>query len=251
MTTELTNQSERILEVLVSGNLSVLTPPERVDYYNRVCDSLGLNPLTKPFEFITLNNKLTLYATKACTDQLRQIHKVSISAPAIAQTGDLYSVSVTATDETGRQDSDMGVVNVKGLSGENLANAMLKAVTKAKRRVTLSICGLGMLDETEIEDIPAASKRPPVEMPKAIEPPIEKVNRDTGEIIAAWTTGALKKALNEAALSMKDLTPVLGEEPTQDNFADLIDGWLAAHPGKDLGDLIGAAIEHHTQPTLV
>jgi hypothetical protein len=88
-------------------------------------------------------------------------------------------------------------------------------------------------------------------MPKAIEPPLEKVNRDTGEIIAAWTTGALKKALNEAALSMKDLAPVLGEEPTQDNFADLIDTWLAAHPGKDLGDLIGAAIEHHTQPTLV
>ena len=32
----------------------------------------------------------------------------------------------------------------------------MKAETKAKRRVTLSICGLGMLDETEVETIPGA-----------------------------------------------------------------------------------------------
>jgi hypothetical protein len=43
---------------------------------------------------------------------------------------------------------------VKGLSGEALANALMKAETKAKRRATLSICGLGMLDETEVEDVP-------------------------------------------------------------------------------------------------
>ena len=36
----------------------------------------------------------------------------------------------------------------------------MKAETKAKRRATLSICGLSLLDETEIEDIPAAAKRP-------------------------------------------------------------------------------------------
>lgn len=250
MTQAMTTQGERILEVLVSGNLSVLTPGERVEYFERVCSSLGLNPLTKPFEFITLNGKLTLYATKACTDQLRQIHGVSISEPSVSRVDDLYSVTVTATDKHGRQDSDMGVVAIGNLKGENLANAMLKAVTKAKRRVTLSICGLGMLDETEIEDIPASAKRPPVEMPKAIEPP-QKVNETSGEIVAAWTNGGLKKALAEAALSMKDLGPILGEEPTQDNFADLIDGWLGEHGG-DLGDLIAAAIDHHTgQPSLV
>ena len=32
------------------------------------------------------------------------------------------------------------------LNGEDLANAMMKCETKAKRRVTLSICGPGMLD---------------------------------------------------------------------------------------------------------
>ena len=192
-----TNHSERILEVLVGGNLSVLTPPERVDYYNRVCDSLGLNPMTQPFAFITLNGKLVLYALKGATDQLRGIHGISISEPHVQQQGDMYIVTVTAVDKTGRTDSDMGVVAVGKLTGENLANAMLKAITKAKRRVALSICGLGMLDETEIEDIPASAKRPPVQMPQPRQveaksfterngPPFESVNVETGELVD-WT----------------------------------------------------------------
>ena len=36
----------------------------------------------------------------------------------------------------------------------------MKSETKAKRRVTLSLCGLGMLDETEIETIPSATPTP-------------------------------------------------------------------------------------------
>ena len=62
----------------------------------------------------------------------------------------------------------MGAVSTAGLKGEALANSMMKATTKSKRRVTLSICGLGMLDETEIDSIPASAKgRAPVVMPQA------------------------------------------------------------------------------------
>jgi hypothetical protein len=49
---------------------------------------------------------------------------------------------------------------VGGLKGEALANAEMKAVTKAKRRLTLSICGLGWLDETEISTVPDAEVVP-------------------------------------------------------------------------------------------
>jgi hypothetical protein len=39
----------------------------------------------------------------------------------------------------------------------------MKGITKGKRRVTLSLCGLGFLDENEIEDIPARDRHmPPV-----------------------------------------------------------------------------------------
>ena len=48
-----------------------------------------------------------------------------------------------------------------------LANAFLKSETKAKRRVTLSICGLGLLDESEVDSIPAEAKVAPVETKEA------------------------------------------------------------------------------------
>lgn len=65
-------------------------------------------------------------------------------------------IHVQATDKDGRIDEDYGVVAVGSLAGEALANLSMKAVTKAKRRVTLSICGLGMLDETEVVTVPGA-----------------------------------------------------------------------------------------------
>ena len=147
--------AESIERVLVGGDLGALKPEDRVSYYNAVCKSLGLNPLTKPFEYITLNNKLTLYARRDCTDQLRKIHGVSILDLHVETVGDIRVVGAKAQDRTGRTDFSTGAVNTKGLAGDNLANAIMKAETKAKRRVTLSICGLGMLDETELETIPA------------------------------------------------------------------------------------------------
>ena len=51
-----------------------------------------------------------------------------------------------------------GAVCLGSLKGEALCNAYLKCETKAKRRLTLSICGLGMLDETEVDSIPNARK---------------------------------------------------------------------------------------------
>ena len=60
---------------------------------------------------------------------------------------------VTAKATIGsRQDESTSTVFID-TCGEQLANAMMKAETKAKRRVTLSICGLGLLDETEVEDV--------------------------------------------------------------------------------------------------
>jgi hypothetical protein len=145
--------------VLLKGDLSKLTPQERVGYYNEVCRSVGLNPLTQPLQYITLNGKLTLYARRDCADQLRKIHGISVEIVSREVIDGLLTVHVRAKDKTGRMDEDFGVVSVGTLKGEAAANAFLKAVTKAKRRVTLSISGLGFLDETEVEDIPQAQKR--------------------------------------------------------------------------------------------
>lgn len=142
-----------IEQVIAMGDLSKLTPKERTEYYKTVCESIGLNPLTKPFEYINLNGKLTLYARKDATDQLRKIHGVSIRIAARERIEDVYLVTARATDSQGREDESIGAVSVRGLHGDALCNAIMKAETKSKRRVTLSICGLGMLDESEIETI--------------------------------------------------------------------------------------------------
>ena len=145
-----------IEEVLIGGDLSKLSPADRLNYYQRVCESLGLNPLTKPFDYIKLSGRMTLYANKDCANQLRSLHKVSISKCDTEIREGIFIVTVTANTKDGRSDCDIGCIPIKNLSGEALGNAMMKCVTKAKRRVTLSICGLGWLDQSEIESIPEA-----------------------------------------------------------------------------------------------
>jgi hypothetical protein len=68
--------------------------------------------------------------------------------------GDIYIVTARAKDRTGREDESTGAVPLGNLKGDALANALMKAETKSKRRVTLSIAGLGWLDETELETLP-------------------------------------------------------------------------------------------------
>ena len=157
-TVEPNTDASSVERVIATGDLAKLTPAERVNYYQATCRSLGLNPLTQPFQYITLNGKLTLYARRDCTDQLRKLHGVSIVGLEEKQVGDIFVIKAHARDQKGREDCSTGAVSLKGLAGDALANALMKAETKAKRRVTLSVCGLGFLDETEVETV--ADARP-------------------------------------------------------------------------------------------
>jgi hypothetical protein len=145
-------------KVIVQGRLEHLTPKERLLYYKTLCESLGLNPLTRPFEYITLSGRLTLYARRDATDQLRRLHQVSITIVSRERLDDIYVVTARATLPDGRCDESTGAVSIAGLQGEQLANAIMKAETKAKRRVTLSIVGLGILDESELDTVPQAQR---------------------------------------------------------------------------------------------
>ena len=158
-----------IENVLLKGDLRGLTPPQKIAYYQKVCESLGLNPLTQPFAYIVLNGKEVLYAKRDAAEQLRKVHGISITIPAREVIEGCYVVTARATMPNGRTDESTGAVAVDNLKGEARANALLKAETKAKRRVTLSIVGLGMLDETEVETItplvisaPTPTAAPPV-----------------------------------------------------------------------------------------
>jgi hypothetical protein len=163
---ELGNIDKIVEQLVIHGNLAKLNSLDKVKYYRDFCHSLGLNPLTKPFQLINFQGKEILYATKDATEQLRKLYKVSIYDLEKTFANDLYIV--TAKAEAGnRKDAATGAVNIAGLKGDGLANAIMKAETKAKRRVTLSICGLGMLDDAETDTIGN----------------YKKIDLETGEII--------------------------------------------------------------------
>jgi len=148
-----------LARVVLEGDLSKLTPQEKVTHYNATCQSIGVNPLTRPLEYIRLNGKEVLYARKDCTDQLRALRKVSVQIVDRVIGDGLVVVTARASTPDGRHDEEIGAVPLGNLQGEARANAIMKAMTKAKRRVTLSICGLGFLDETEIDGALAGQMR--------------------------------------------------------------------------------------------
>lgn len=182
--------------VLLVGDLSKLTPDERVQYYARTCESLGLNPLTKPFDYLSLSGKLVLYATRTATDQLREQRGISLAIVGREQTDELYVVTARATTPDGRTDESTGVVSMGRLAGDALANALMKAETKAKRRVTLSICGLGWMDESETETVRDA--RP------------ARVDHQTGEVIEAPASFAGGRAADYDRLMVDEDAPAGG-----------------------------------------
>lgn len=162
--------AQTLENVLVKGDLSRLSETDRMSFYNELCKSLNLNPLSRPFEYITLNGKLTLYAKKDATDQIRAKHSISIKITSREKIDDVYIVTAQASTPDGRTDESTGVVALGKASGDNLANLFMKAETKAKRRVTLSLFGLGILDETEVETIRSDNARV-VENKKLVESP--------------------------------------------------------------------------------
>jgi hypothetical protein len=152
--------SDPLWRAIANADLEMLNASERTAYYSTVCESLGLNPLTRPLEYIELNGKLTLYAKRDATDQLRRMHHVSVEIVDRAVHDEVYIVRARATLPDGRADESLGAVNIGGLDGTDLGNALMTAETKAKRRVTLSICGLGFLDETEVAALSRQSGGP-------------------------------------------------------------------------------------------
>ncbi len=151
----------RVIESLVlRGDLSGLGPAERARFYVQMCEGLGLNPHAQPFAFLRLNGKEVLYATRGATDQLAAMHKLNreiIDGPKVidlAGTKLVYAVC-RATHPNGRVETATATVPLV-----DPVNVLMKAETKAKRRATLSILGLGVLDEMELETIPANVQEP-------------------------------------------------------------------------------------------
>jgi len=162
--------SEKVEQALIQGNLINLSPEERVSLVLDTCRSLKLNPRTCPFIFILVSDweseaeRLIMYASRNCTDQLRMIHGVTEVQPIKQwQEDGMLMAEAYLQDRTGRHASDLGAIPLKRysrkknqwyeLSGAMLANARMHVGTKATRRATLKLVGLGghIVDESELD----------------------------------------------------------------------------------------------------
>jgi hypothetical protein len=151
-----------VVESLVAkGDLSGLPAAAKAQYYIEFCRSLGLDPKTQPFQLLKLNGREILYAGRGATDQLARNHSVTrelISGPEIIDLAGTQIIRAVcrASLPDGRADTSAGLVPALARTPEELCNAFMKAETKAKRRATLSLLGLGLMDESETDTLPDA-----------------------------------------------------------------------------------------------
>ena len=136
------------LSLAARGDLSALSPAEKARHYVATCERLGLNPHTAPFQYLRLNGKEVLYATRGATDQLAALHGLTrtlVDGPKVidlAGTKLVYCVC-KVTHPNGRFETATATVPLV-----DPVNVLMRSETKAKRRATLSILGLAPLDET-------------------------------------------------------------------------------------------------------
>lgn len=162
----LQQKESKITEALIlKGDLSGLASDDKVTYYKGYCERLGLDPFTKPFDILRLNDRDVLYLTRAGAQQLNKLHGVShaITNRELMQEAGIFQVVARATLPDGRFTESMSAVSVANLKGEAYCNALMKAETKAKRRATLDLLGLGILSEEEAVTIEGAQKVPVIE----------------------------------------------------------------------------------------
>jgi hypothetical protein len=171
VTTELAPWDERALtqaeheaaieardHVIATNDLAKLTPHQRVGLVLALCESLGLNPLSRPFELLVLDGKVVLYPTKSATEQLGRLHQISVKKVRQQNVGDLHVVEVEGRRPNGQTSFASKYVSLRDqrgapLAGQKLADAFAKAETGAKRRLILSMVGLAGLPDAD--EVPA------------------------------------------------------------------------------------------------
>ncbi len=147
--------AEVVQRLLFSGDLRALTPEQKMQYHAILCNRLKLDPTGTPFEIIKMKNREVLYLTVAGVQQLIMNHNISLEYRDEKLSDGLLRVFYRARMGERFVDSS-GAVSIKGMSGDDLADAYLRCESKAVRRSVLNLIGMGSMDESEpVETSPA------------------------------------------------------------------------------------------------
>jgi hypothetical protein len=142
-------KQENILgQLITKGNLAMLSEQNRIDYYYMMCDRYGLDPLSKPFDYITTKTRdgevISLYPNTRAAAQMRANQGISVEISARQLIGDdVYMVTAKAIRRDGTYEECAGCVPIyKDMAPQAKANAYMKAETAARRRATIAACGM-------------------------------------------------------------------------------------------------------------
>lgn len=219
-------EARAIDSFVTRGDWSQLAPQDRARAYVQVCAQHGLNALSQPFAFLRLNGKEVLYATRGATDQLAAKHGITreiIDGPKIVDIAGTKVALCTAraTLPTGRSETGTATLPVA-----DPVNLYMKLETKAKRRATIALLGLAMLDETELATIPDRSQA------DAPQPSREDLERAVVEVQQPQALPAL------ASLGV-EVQPPAPPAPVEarDLVAEVRDSAAVRHTARELADL--------------
>ena len=227
-------EARAIESFVVRGDWSGLAPLDRARAYAQVCAQHGLNPMSQPFAFLRLNGKEVLYATRGATDQLAALHNINreiVDGPKvidIAGTKVAYCVA-RASMPNGRSETATATLPVA-----DPVNLYMKLETKAKRRATIALLGLAMLDETELATMPADAQSPAPQpsredIARAVAQPAT-ITRDAFDAMDASTQAV-------QAAEVRALAPPPATVPKQSALDDVRESAAARHTVRELADL--------------
>jgi hypothetical protein len=160
-----------VVLAIAAGNLAPLEPRMRAIAIRTICEDGNLPLSLSPVILIPGDGGvLKPYVTSIGASWVADNKRVSTKILGTETAGGVYVVRMMAVAGDGRSVEDIGAVAVQGLAGQFLANAYMKAHTKAYRRTVLRLAGLPLTDDDE-------GSGPP-----------RRIDYDTGEIIEAAGT---------------------------------------------------------------
>lgn len=147
--TKFARVAPKALEAAMLGNdMSRLTDAERVGLVQGLCEYVGIPFVPGAFVYIPRKGGggLGLYASKLCAELIRGKHRIDIQVLDRAVENGVLTVRVKGTMPDGRSDESIGAVPISPkATADDAAMAYMKCETKAKRRVTFSLVGLGSI----------------------------------------------------------------------------------------------------------
>jgi hypothetical protein len=155
------SQLQKAAELMVTGNLAGMTMVQKAEFLGKLAEAEGIPAFPPPYVIIQdSQGKQKIVSTKSRAEALRNRDRISVKTSYFGPmrqgsefNKDFWEAQVEASAPDGRVDTNVGIVFLGNLSGEARSNKMMAALTKAQNRVTYSICGASMPDETEADSM--------------------------------------------------------------------------------------------------